>query len=144
MDQVFPYANIVAGLLMLIVGFVFHWIAQLVSVLDWDRATKIGLQEEALPPGYKVYEQAMAQADVALGWIYGIAGIGLLVDAQLGYTLAWFPGVVLVYHSLSVWVWTGNQRKAGHKLLGDSFRIGWTVANFVAGALAILVAWNAC
>jgi hypothetical protein len=52
--------------------------------------------------------------------------------------------VVLVYHSISVWFWFGNQRKAGHKLVADPFRIAWPVANFVAGALAILVAWNAC
>lgn len=61
-----------------------------------------------------------------------------------GYKLAWFPGVVLVYHSTSYWFWTGNRRKAGHKFEGDGTRIGWPVANFVTGALAILVAWNAC
>jgi len=144
MDQLFPYANVVAGIAVLIVGFGFHFIGQLVSVLDWARATRMGLQEEALPPEYKVYEHAIAVADVAMGWIYGIAGIGLLFDAQLGYKLAWFPGVVLVYHSISYWFWTGNRRKAGHRLVADSVRIGWPVVNFVAGALAILVAWNAC
>jgi hypothetical protein len=143
MDQVFPYANIVAGALVLVVGFGIHWIAQLFSVLSWDRATRIGLQEEGLLPEYKVYEHANAVADVAIAWIYGIAGVGLLIDAQLGYKLAWFPGVVMVYHSISYWFWTGNRRKAGHKLAADPERIGWPVANFVTGALAILVAWNA-
>jgi hypothetical protein len=144
MDQVFAYANIVTGTLVLIVGFGFHWIGQLVSILDWERATRIGLQEEELLPEYKVYEHAIALADVAVGWIYGIAGVGLLIDAELGYKLAWFPGVILVYHSISYWFWTGNRRKAGHKLVADSVRIGWPVVNFAAGALAILVAWNAC
>lgn len=143
MNQVFPYANVVAGVLVLVVGFIFHWIGQLISVLNWDLATRIGLQEEALPPEYKVYEHAIAVADVALGWIYGLAGLGLVLGAQWGYKLAWVPGVVLVYHSISYWFWTGNRRKAGHKLVADSMRIGWPVANFVAGALAILVAWNA-
>ena len=144
MDQVFPYANVVAGVLVLVIGFGFHWIGQLVSVLNWDLATRIGIQEAELPPEYKVYEHAMAVADVALGWIYGLAGLGLLLGTQWGYRLAWFPGVVLVYHSISVWVWWGNQRKAGHKLVSDSMRVGWPVANFGAGALAILVAWNGC
>ena len=45
MNQVFPYANVVAGVLVLIVGFVFHWIGQLISILNWDLATRIGLQE---------------------------------------------------------------------------------------------------
>jgi hypothetical protein len=144
MNQVFPYANVVAGALVLVVGFIFHWIGQLISILNWDLATKIGLQEEELLPEYKVYEHAIAAADVAIGWIYGIAGVGLVLGSQWGYTLAWFPGVILVYHSISYWFWTGNRRKGGHKLVADSVRIGWPVANFVAGALAILVAWNAC
>lgn len=144
MDQVFPYANVVAGVLLLIVGFLFHWVGQLISVLNWDLATRIGLQEATLLPEYKVYEHAIAVADVALGWLYGLAGLGLVLGAAWGYKLAWIPGVVLVYHGISYWFWTGNRRKAGHKLVGDSMRIGWTVANLVAGALAILVAWNAC
>jgi hypothetical protein len=144
MAQSFPYANVVAGVLVLVVGFIFHWIGQLISVSNWNLATRIGLQEEELLPEYKVYEHAIALADVAVGWIYGIAGVGLLIDAELGYKLAWFPGVILVYHSISYWFWTGNRRKAGHKLVADSVRIGWPVVNFAAGALAILVAWNAC
>jgi hypothetical protein len=134
----------VTGVLVLIVGFLFHWIGQLISLLNWDLATRIGLQEAALSPEYKVYEHAIAAADVALGWIYGLAGLGLVLGTPWGYKLAWFPGVVLVYHSISYWFWTGNRRKAGHGLVADSTRIGWPLANFVTGALAILVAWSAC
>ena len=144
MNRLVPYANVVAGVLVLVVGFIFHWIGQLISVLNWDLATKLGLQEAELPPEYKVYEHAVAAADVALGWLYGIAGLGLVLGTPWGYKLAWVPGVVLVYHSISYWFWTGNRRKNGHKLVGDGMRIGWPVANFVAGGLAILVAWSAC
>jgi hypothetical protein len=140
MDQVFPYANIVAGVCVLIVGFGFHWIGQLVSVLSWDTATKIGLQETELLPEYKVYEHAIAVADVALGWIYGLAGLGLLLDASWGYRFAWFPGVVLIYHAISYWFWTDNRRRAGHRMVSDSMRIGWTAVNLAVGVLAILVA----
>ena len=49
MSQVFPYANIVAGLLVLVVGFIFHWIGQLISILNWELATRIGLQEKGCP-----------------------------------------------------------------------------------------------
>jgi hypothetical protein len=143
-DQIFPYAHIVAGVLVLAIGFGFHWIGQLLSVLNWDLATRIGIQEAGLLPDYRVYEHAIAAADVALGWIYGLAGLGLLLGAKWGYQLAWFPGVVLVYHSISYWFWTGNRDRAGHKLVSDSMRIGWSVANLVAGGLAILVAWSAC
>lgn len=144
MDRVFSYANDVAGVLVLVVGFAFHWIGQLLSIINWGLATRIGLQEEELLPEYKAYEHAIAAADVALGWIYGLAGLGLILGTQWGYKLAWFPGVVLVYHGISYWFWTGNRRKAGHKFVADSTRIGWTVANLVAGGLAILVAWTAC
>ena len=144
MDQVVPYANVVAGVLVLVVGFLFHWIGQLISVLNWDLAARIGLQEATLLPEYRVSDTANAKADVALGWVYGLAGLGMVLGAPWGYKLAWIPGVVLVYHGISYWFWTGNRRQAGHKLVGDSMRIGWTVANLAAGALAILVAWNAC
>jgi hypothetical protein len=143
LEQIFPYANVAAGVSVLVVGFIFHWVGQLISVLNWDLATRIGLQEEKLLPEYKVYEHAIAVADVALGWIYGLAGLGLVLGASWGYKLAWFPGVVLVYHSISYWFWTGSRRRAGNKLVSDSVRIGWTAANLLTGALAILVAWNA-
>jgi hypothetical protein len=144
MNQVFPYANIVAGALILVVGFVFHWIGQLISILNWDFATRIGLQEKEAPPEYKVYEHGFAVADVAIGWIYGIAGVGLILGSQWGFKLAWLPGVVLIYHSISFLFVTRNQRKAGHRLMPDFTMAVWFLANGIAGALTILVAWNGC
>jgi hypothetical protein len=143
MDQVFPYANTVTGVLVLAVGFVFHWIGQLISILNWDLATRIGLQEKGLLPEYKVYEHAIAVADVAIGWIYGMAGVGLILGTAWGFRLAWFPGVILIYHGISFWFWTGNQMRSGHKLASDPLRIGWSLANMITGLLAILVAWSA-
>lgn len=142
MNQLFPYANIIAGVLVLIVGFIFHWVAQLASLLSWDFATKVGIQEKGLLPEYRVYEEAIAAADVIIGWIYAIAGIGLILGTKWGFKLAWFPGVILVYHSLSVWFWTKNQRKAGHRFMPDSQRIIWFLANFITGMLAIFIAWH--
>ena len=142
MNPLFPGANIVAGTLVLAVGFIFHWIGQLISVLDWDLATRIGLQEKGMPPEYKVYEHAIAVADVAIGWIYGIAGVGLILGTPWSFKLAWFPGVILIYHSISFWLWTGNRRRSGHQLTTDSVRIVWSLANMVTGVLAILVAWT--
>jgi uncharacterized membrane protein (UPF0136 family) len=142
MNQIFPYANIIVGVLVLIVGFIFHWVAQLISVLNWEFATKIGVQEKGMIPEYRVYEKAIAAADVLIGWIYAIAGIGLILGTTWGFILAWFPGVILVYHSLSVWFWTKNQRKAGHRLMTDSARIIWFLANIITGISAILTAWH--
>lgn len=144
MNQLFPYANIVAGALVLVVGFGFHWIGQLISILNWDLATRIGIQEKGMLPEYKVYEHGTAVADVAVGWIYGIAGLGLILGTQWGFKLAWFPGVVLVYHGISAWFWTRNQKRAGHQFMTDSMRIGWCLANVIAGLLAILIAWRGC
>jgi hypothetical protein len=141
MDQVFPYASIVAGTLVLAVGFIFHWIGQLVSILNWDLATRIGLQEKG-PPEYKVYEHAIAVADVAIGWVYGVAGVGLILGTSWGFKLAWFPGVVLIYHGISFWFWTGNQKRSGHQLITDPVRVAWSLANVTTGVLAILVAWT--
>lgn len=145
MNQIFPNANIVAGAAVLIVGFGFHWIGQLISILNWDFATKIGLQEKGGPPEYNVYEHAIAAADTAIAWIYGIAGLGLILGTRWGFKLAWFPGVVLVYHSISFWFWTANQKKAGHHLAFTKgpARIIWFVVNFITGLLTIIVAWKA-
>lgn len=142
MDQLFPHANVVAGVLVLIVGFVFHWVGQLISILNWQLATRIGLQESGGPPEYLVYERGTAAADAAIGWIYGVAGVGLLLGEPWGFKLAWFPGVVLLYHSLCAWFWYGNQKKAGHQLFSDDKLVVWCLANFATGALAVAVAWK--
>jgi hypothetical protein len=97
MNQIFPYANIVTGILVLIVGFLMHWIGQLVSIINWEFATKIGLQEKEMPNEFKVYEHAIAVADVAVGWTYGLAGVGLILDTPWSYQLIWIPGAILIY-----------------------------------------------
>ena len=102
-DQIFPYANIVVGILVFIIGFIFHWLGQLISLINWEFAKKIGLQEKKALPEFKVYEQGIAVADVILGWIYGIAAVGLILNLPWAYKLLWFPGVVMIYHSLSFW-----------------------------------------
>ncbi len=143
MNHLFPYDNIVIGILILIIGFGFHWIGQLISVINWGFATKIGIQEADLPKEYKVYEHAIAVSDSLIGWIYGFAVIGLFLDVSWGYKLTWFPGIILLYHSLNYWFWTMNRRKDGNKLVSDTIRIGWSLGNFITGILAILIAWNA-
>ena len=77
-----------------------------------------------------------------MGWVYGIAAVGLILNVPWAYKLAWIPGVIMVYHSLSFWFWVGNQNKIGHPLHSNKFRIIWSTVNLVTGALAILVAWG--
>ena len=84
----------------------------------------------------------IAAADVMIGWIYGIAAVGLILNAPWAYKLAWIPGVIMVYHSLSFWFWVGNQNKLGHSLITNRIRITWFTANFVTGVFAILIAWR--
>ena len=143
MNQIFPYANFVTGILVLIVGFIFHGIGQLVSVINWEFATKIGFQEKEMPKEFKVYEHAIATADALFGWIYGIAAVGLILDFPWSYKLLWFPGIILIYHSISVWFWMGNQKKIGYQLVTDSFRIVWSSLNLITGILATITAWQA-
>ena len=138
--ELFILDNIVVGILILIVGFIFHFIGQLISVINWDYAKKIGLQEKKNLPEYEVYEHAIAVADVLIGWIYGIVAIGLILDLSWAYTLAWIPGVVFVYHSLFYWIMKGNQNKSGNQITNTAMRIGWTLLNFITGILTILIA----
>lgn len=143
LTQIFPYANIITGILIMAIGFIFHWIGQLVSLIDWDFATSIGIQEKKALPQYKVYEHAIAVADVIIGWIYGIAAVGLILNAPWAFKLAWFPGVIMIYHSISYWFWIGNQNASGHPTTSNTFRIVWFLLNITTGILAVLVAWNA-
>lgn len=142
MSALFPSANIIAGGLIFVVGFCFHWLGQLLSVFDWGLATRLGLQEKELLPEFKVYEHAIAVADVAMGWLYGVAAIGLLIGAEWGYQIAWVPGSILLYHAISAWVWEKNRRAAGRPLWSNALRIGWCGANAFTGLLALLVAWS--
>ncbi|MFC1976772.1 hypothetical protein ACFLWS_00670 [Chloroflexota bacterium] len=141
--QLFPYANIIVGILIFVVGFGFHFIGQLVSLVNRDCAVRIGIWEKDMIPEFEVYERGIAVADVMIGWIYGIAAVWLILNAPWAYKLAWIPGVILVYHSLSFWFWVGNQNKLGHSLNTNTFRIGWFLANFVTGILTILIVWFA-
>ena len=140
-NEIFPYANIIVGILVVIVGFIFHWIGQLISVINWNFAIKIGLQEKEMLPEFKVYEHAIAFADVLIGWIYGIVAVGLILNISWTFKLAWIPGVILIYHSISFLVWIGNQNKFGHKMTSNSFRILWFLLNFITGILCILLIW---
>lgn len=141
LNDIIPYANIIAGILIFIVGFIFHFVGQLISVVNWDYATKIGFQEKKLLPEFKVYEHAIAVADVSIGWIYLIAAIGVILDISWAYKLAWFPGVIMIYHSVSVFFWMGNQTKLGHPMNSNRFRISWFLLNFITGIMAISIAW---
>ena len=140
--QLFPYANIVVGILIFIIGFILHWVGQIISVINWNLAARIGIVDKNIIPEFKVYERGIAAADAMIGWIYGIAAVGLILNATWAYKLTWIPGVILVYHGLSFWFWVGNQNKAGYPLNSKGMRIGWSLSNLVTGISAILVAWG--
>jgi len=132
-NQLFLYANIVAGLLIFIVGFCLHFIGQLISLVNhW---------EKDLIPEFEVYEKAIAVADVIIGWTYGVAAVGLIMDESWAYKLSWIPASILIYHGLSFWFWAGNQNKLGRQLHTNRFRITWSTANLITGIFTILVIW---
>jgi hypothetical protein len=139
--ELFPYANIIVGILLFVVGGVLHWIGQVVSVINWEFARKIGIREKKTLPEYEVYERGMAMAEALIGWVYIIASVGLTYNISWAQTLAWFPGSILVYHSLSYWFWIGNQNKSGNSTTSNRFRIIWFIVNFVTGVMCILIAF---
>ena len=140
-SALFPYANIVAGALVLVVGFGFHFGGQLFSILNWSRAVELGLQERGMHPETRAYEHGTAMADALLGWSYGVAALGLIFGADWGYKLAFVPGSVLLYHGLCAWFWEAGRRRAGHGLWTERFRIIWCGANVGTGLFALAVAW---
>jgi hypothetical protein len=142
MDQIFPYANVITGVLVLLIGFGVHFGAQLFSLLDWELATKVGLQEAGMRPEHKNYEHAIAVSDTLVGWTYGLAGVGLVLDASWGYVWAWIPGAILTYHALGFWFWTANHIRSGdrYSTTKNPTRSVWAAANLGTGILTLLVA----
>lgn len=139
--QLFPYSNIIVGILVFILGFLFHWIGQIISVINWPFAIKLGIQEKKCPPEFVVYEKAIAMADVFIGWIYGLAAIGIISDQEWAYKVLWFPGIVFIYHGVFFWFMIGYQNKLGKPTTNKSFRVIWTGFNLLVGLLAVLMAW---
>jgi hypothetical protein len=141
LEQIIDIVKIISGILILIKGFGFHWIGQLISVMNRDLAIRLGIWEKDNLQEYEVYENGISIADVSLGWIYGVAGAGLLLGYEWGYSLCLIPGFALLYHGISFWSWTKNQIKTGHPSSSakNPIRISWTVCNMLTGALAIMV-----
>ena len=140
-EQIFPYANIAAGVLILLVGFLFHFAGQLISLVNRQLAVKIGIWEKDMIPEFEVYEKAIAAADVIIGLSYLISAIGLLLDAAWAYNLAWIPASIFIYHGISYWFWVGNQTRAGYPLNSLGMRTGWALINVLTGIFTILVIW---
>ena len=141
MSPLFPYANVLTAILLLIVGFGLHFVSQFISILDWERACRIGLQDKNIPPDALHYEHGTATADVAIAWIYGVAAIGLMMNAPWGYKLAFIPVSILLYHGMCAWEWERDRRAAGKGIWTDGFRLARCGANILAGLAVLVVAW---
>jgi len=139
-EQIFPFANIIVGLLILILGGGLHWLGQLISVINWDLAMKLGIVDEKITPEYKTYEHGIAMADSILGWIYTLAAIGLILDYSWAYELIWIPAAIFIYHGISFYFWVGNQTKLGKPTYERNMHIFWPLINIGIGLLGILIA----
>jgi hypothetical protein len=140
MAQIFPYANLILGFLVLILGFFIHWVGQLISFVNWNFAVKVGLQEKVQIAEYKVHEHAIAGADSVMGWMYGLVAIGLILDLSWAYDLIWIPSAIFIYHGIFFWFMVRNQQKLGKTTYTNRFRWSWSALNIFIGLLGILVA----
>ena len=139
--ELFAYDHIIAGFLVLTIGFVFHFIGQLISLINWKIAVHLKIAEKELLSEYKDYEHGLAMADVLIGWTYLFIGVGLILGTPWSFKLAWIPGVIFIYHSLSFWFWSRKQEQKGHKYRSTLGKTGWFLLNLLSGILIILVAW---
>jgi len=141
MYELFPYSNILAGVLVLIVGFGIHWLNQLSLFLNWELMPRhgFGINLADSPEGY---DRLIAISDMVIGWLYGIIGIGLFMGTEWGLTLAWLPGIILTLEGISYWIVTGKKHPRGKKYPYFT-RIEWSALNLITGLYIIAVAWNA-
>ena len=141
MYELFPYSNVLAGTLVLIVGFGIHWLSQVSLFLNWELMPRhgFGINIASNPKGY---DRFIAISDVTIGWMYGIIGVGLFLGTGWGYLLAWIPGVILTLEGIGYWITTSKKH---NPIVKDTYftRIEWSALNLVTGLFVILIAWNA-
>jgi len=141
MNELFPYSNILAASLLLIVGFGIHWLNQLSLFLHWELMPRHGFGIN-LSSSQKGYDRLIAISDITIGWLYGIIGVGLFMGTEWGYALAWIPGIILTIEGISYWIMTGKKQM---QPLAESYftRVEWSSLNLVTGMFIMVVAWNA-
>lgn len=133
--------SIIAGILLLVVGFGFHFIGQAISLWSWPLAERLGLQEKGASPAQKDYEAGIATADVLIGWSYGPIGLGLILGWSWAYMAAILPSAILIYHALGFWFWNAAQNRGGRRIMAEPIRRVWTAVNLVTGLLVMASAW---
>ena len=141
MQSLFPFAHIIAGIIILIVGFGFHFLGQLMGFLYWEPELKHSFIIN-MPIKAKGYAHIVAISDVAIGWSYAIIGMGMYIGKSWSYTLAWIPGIILFLEGISFWTWR-NQNNRPAQDLSLTERIEWSGLNIVSGLFILLVAWSA-
>jgi hypothetical protein len=67
MDTLFPHANVLVGLLVLVVGFLLSLYWSIDQPFQPELAERIGIAKRGILPEYKAIEEGLAAADVALG-----------------------------------------------------------------------------
>jgi hypothetical protein len=138
MYEPFPFAHIIAGILILIVGFGFHFLSQLMGYLHWEPEVKHGFIIN-MPVKSKGYAHIIALSDVLIGWSYAIIGSGLYLGKSWGYVLAWIPGIIFTFEGIGYWFWSGHQQRFKDPL---RTRIEWSTLNIICGLFIVLVAWS--
>lgn len=133
-----------AGILLLAVGFGFHFMGQAVSLWNWSLAERLGLQEKSATPEQKDYETGLATADVLIGWSYCPIGLGLILGWRWAATAAFIPGAILVYHALGFWFWTAAQARGERRIMAEPLRRIWAGLNLATGLLALVSGLIGC
>lgn len=141
MQSLFPFAHIIGGVLILIVGFGFHFLGQLMGFLHWEPELKHSFIIN-MPIKSTGYEHLVAVSDIAIGWSYAIIGMGLYLGRPWGYTLAWIPGIILLLEGSSFLTWC-CLKKVQKPDLSLLERVEWGSLNIVSGLFIILIAWAA-
>ena len=141
MEELFPYSNILGGVLVLIVGFGIHWLNRVALYLHWEFMPRHGFGI-IFGDSQNNYNRWITISDMTIGWLYGVIGVGLILGMDWGYDLAWIPGVILTLEGISYWINNGKKKSdpAQYTYFTPS---EWKVLNLLTGLFVIIIAWNA-
>lgn len=132
--QLFPGSDTLAGSLMLLLAL--RWIARVCSLVGYHLSAALGIPRGTRSSRRRPVTREDEAIQITVGWIYAIAGSGLILGAAWAPVPACIAGFLLILQGARSW-----------PFLGKSFislaTVLWSLFNLATGLLVLVIASSA-